>query len=79
VAVFDHPSNLRHPTAWHARGYSLVSANPFATKSFSKGKGSDGSYTLTAGSKLTFRYRVVIHEGAFEPGAIDAAYKAWAR
>ena len=29
IAIFDHPSNLRHPTAWHAREYGLVAANPF--------------------------------------------------
>ena len=28
VTMFDHPSNLRHATRWHARGYSLCSANP---------------------------------------------------
>lgn len=79
VTIFDHPKNLRHPTAWHARGYSLNSANPFASKSFSKGKGPDGAYTLKAGGKLEFRYRVVVHEGAFEPDAIEAEYKNWAK
>ena len=24
VAIFDHPSNPRHPTWWHARDYGLV-------------------------------------------------------
>jgi len=79
VAIFDHPANLRHPTAWHARGYSLNAANPFAAKAFSKGKATDGGYTLTAGGRLVLRYRVVIHEGPFEPAAIEAAYRAWAR
>ena len=79
VAVFDHPSNLRHPTAWHARGYSLNAANPFAGKSFSKGQGPDGKYTLAAGAVLTLRYRVIIHEGPFEPERIEREYRAWAR
>jgi hypothetical protein len=78
VAVFDHPSNLRHPTAWHARGYSLNAANPFAGKSFNKGQGPDGAYTLAAGAVLTLRYRVVIHEGPFEPERIEREYRAWA-
>ena len=78
VAIFDHPSNLRYPTAWHARGYSLCAANPFATKSFSKGKGPDGSYTLPAGKQLRLRYRVVIHEGPFEPQMIEKRHRDWA-
>jgi len=78
VAMFDHPSNLRYPTAWHARGYSLCAANPFATKSFSKGKGPDGAYTLAAGQQLRLRYRVVVHEGPFEPPMIEDLHKQWA-
>ncbi len=63
VAMLDHPSNLRHPTGWHARNYALNSANPFATKSFDKTSATDGSYTLPQGETLTLRYRVVIYEG----------------
>jgi hypothetical protein len=74
VAIFDHPSNLRHPTRWHARGYSLCSANPFALRSFTKDKTQDGSYTLEAGKTLQFRYRVLIHEGMGGRAALD---KAW--
>jgi hypothetical protein len=79
VAMFDHPSNLRYPTRWHARGYSLNSANPFATRSFSRGRGPDGSHTLPGGGTLALRYRVVVHEGAFEPAAIEDAYREWSR
>jgi hypothetical protein len=64
VAMLDHPSNLRHPTRWHARGYGLNAANPFALKSFTKDPASDGSYTLTAGKQLLLRYRVLVYEGA---------------
>ena len=78
VAIFDHPGNLRHPTAWHARGYSLCAANPFATRSFSKGKGPDGSFTLAAGKQLRLRYRVVVHEGPLEPAAIEKLHGEWA-
>lgn len=63
VALFDHPSNLRYPTRWHARGYGLNAANPFALRSFDKTSQTDGSYTLPAGKKLTLRYRALIYEG----------------
>lgn len=34
IAMFDHPSNLRFPTHWHARTYGLLSANRFGTDHF---------------------------------------------
>lgn len=64
VALFDHPSNLRYPTRWHARGYGLNAANPFALKSFTKDPNADGSYTLPAGQRLVLRYRAAIYEGS---------------
>lgn len=64
VAMFDHPSNLRHPTRWHARGYGLNAANPFALRAFTGDRAVDGKYTLAAGERLTLRYRAVIYEGA---------------
>lgn len=76
AAIFDHPSNFRHPTRWHARGYSLNAANPFAVKSFTKQ--GDGSHTIQAGASLTFRYRVLIHEGGLEPPAIEKLYGEFA-
>ncbi len=76
VAMFDHPSNLRHPTRWHARPYGLNAANPFATKSFDKASVTDGSYTLPTGAKLTLRYRVLIYEGTAD---IDGLYAEFAR
>ena len=74
VGLFDHPSNLRHPTRWHARPYSLNAANPFALKSFTKDPAADGGYTLPAGDKLIFRYRAVIYDGAPD---IDHLYREY--
>ncbi len=34
IAMFDHPSNVRFPTHWHARTYGLVTANRFGTDHF---------------------------------------------
>jgi hypothetical protein len=78
VAIFDHPSNLRHPTTWHARGYSLCSANPFGLRSFTGDKTKDGSYTLKSGDTLTLRYRILIHEDGFSKQDIDSWYAEYA-
>ena len=40
IAMFDHPSNVRFPTHWHARTYGLITANRFGTDHF-KGKYND--------------------------------------
>ncbi len=60
IAIFDHPSNLRHPTRWHVRDYGLNGANCFGLSRFTHGK-ENGDYTLKEGEKLTFRYRVLVH------------------
>ena len=73
--MFDHPSNLRHPVRWHARGYGLNAANPFALKSFTKNATADGRHTLPAGQKLVLRYRTLIYEGAPD---IEALYRKYA-
>lgn len=78
VAVLDHPSNLRHPTRWHARGYSLCAANPFALRSFTKDQSSDGSFTITAGKSLRLRYLVLIHDGALPAKAVEQRYRQFA-
>ncbi len=78
VTMFDHPSNLRHPTRWHARGYSLCSANPFGLASFTGDGSKDGSYTLPEGETTTFRYRVIIHEGPRTPEQIEQIYSQYA-
>lgn len=74
VAVFDHPSNLRHPTTWHARGYGLFAANPFGLSSFTRDKTRDGSFTIPAGGKQTFRYRVAVMDGEASAAQLDRLF-----
>jgi hypothetical protein len=71
LVMLDHPSNLRYPTRWHARGYALCAANPFALRSFTKDKAADGSYTLPLGKTLRFRYLVIVHEGDMSRESIE--------
>jgi hypothetical protein len=78
VTMIDHPANVRHPTRWHARGYSLNAANPFALRSFTKEKAADGSYSLPAGDQLRLRYLVVVHEGDLSRERIEQYFKNFA-
>lgn len=78
LAMLDHPSNVRYPEGWHARGYALCSVNPFALGSFAEDKKIDGGYTVKSGDTLTLRYRVVIHEGGATPEKIDGWQRQFA-
>jgi hypothetical protein len=64
VVMMDHPSNPRHPTYWHSRGYGLHSINPFGVSDFLNDKTQNGSLTVEPGQHVRFRYRVIIHPGA---------------
>jgi hypothetical protein len=63
VAIIDHPKNPNYPTFWHARGYGLFAANPLGEKIFTNGA-STKNLSLKKGESVTFRYRVVISNGA---------------
>jgi len=78
IAIFDNPSNLRHPTTWHARGYGLFAVNPFGLHDFMNDPKQDGSYTVPVGGELTLRYRVFIHEGNASEAKVAEAYQAYA-
>lgn len=78
VAIFDHPSNPRHPTWWHARAYGLVAANPFGIHDFEKKPAGTGDMLIKSGDSVTFRYRFLFHEGDAKEANIDKQYQAFA-
>ncbi len=63
VAMFDHPSNPRHPTWWHVRDYGLFAANPFGLHDFEKKPPGAGNFTIEKGGTATFHYRFYFHDG----------------
>jgi hypothetical protein len=79
VAIFDHPTNLRHPTWWHARDYGLVAANPFGISDFERGKHKRGAgeYTVKQGEQLKLQYRFVFFAGTAEEADIAGKYDQW--
>jgi len=78
VALFDSPQSFRHPTYWHARGYGLLAANPFAWREFYRDPEKDGNWTVQQGRELTFRYRVFIHHGDYRQASVAEAYHEYA-
>jgi hypothetical protein len=71
VAILDHPANPGYPTYWHARGYGLFAANPLGQDTFSKGREKLG-FSLPAGHRARFAYRVLILSGHATPDDIEA-------
>ena len=79
IAMYDHPSNLRHPTTWHARDYGLVTANPFGMHHFlGKPKGS-GTFKVASGNTLELRYGVEFFKGIATPTLIEQKYESFAK
>ena len=78
IVMMDHPSNPRHPTYWHSRGYGLHSINPFGVSDFLNDKTQNGSLTVEPGERVRFRYRVVIHPGV-STAKIAELYKQYAQ
>lgn len=64
IALFDHPSNERFPTHWHARTYGLMTANRFGTDHF-KGKYGDHRTLICAPSKGANCPACATHSGDF--------------
>jgi Methane oxygenase PmoA len=77
VAMFDHPSNPRHPTYWHARDYGLFALNPFGRNAFDP-NADESQWKLPNGRKLTFRWSVVVHPGDAVTGHVADLYKQYA-
>lgn len=77
IAMFDHPTNFRYPTWWHARDYGLLSANPFARQDFEGEDAESGETTLPKGQSMTFKHRFVFHRGDTQDAKIAELYKAW--
>ncbi|UCE50292.1 MAG: PmoA family protein [Phycisphaerales bacterium] len=77
VAIFDHPSNPKHPTWWHVRGYGLLAANPFGVHDFEKKEKGVGDISIPAGDSLTFKYRFYFHKGDEKQGKVEQHYREY--
>jgi hypothetical protein len=79
VAVFDHPTNPRHPATWHVRAYGLLAANIFGLSEFDKNNPKHaGDLKVEKGKTITFRHRAIIHAGMAADAKLDEKYKQFA-
>jgi Family of unknown function (DUF6807) len=78
VCVLDHPDNPAHPVPFYATtragdGYGDGWANTIYPAFLWH-----GARPLAAGVPLRFRYRLAVHDGAWDPDRCAAAWAAWA-
>jgi hypothetical protein len=78
IAILDNPANPGHPVRWHARGYGLFAANPFAHGSMDKSE-HETPTALEAGNSLRFRYRMIIHPGDAKSADIAGQWAKYAK
>ncbi len=79
IAILDHPANPRHPTHWMARGYGYCAACPFGLHSFDKKPLGTGDLTIEAGESVTFRYRLIFHEGSATEANVERLWQQYAK
>lgn len=80
VAVFAHPSNPSR-SAWHARGYGLLAANPFGRTraGFPDRKGQTDLVRIDKGQHLKLRFGIYAHDGDVTSGQVAEAFAAFAK
>lgn len=77
ISMLDHPDNLRYPTPWHARDYGLCAANAFGLKYFTGNKKNTGDLTIKNGESLTFKYRLIFHNGSEKDIKVNDIHNEW--
>jgi hypothetical protein len=65
IAMFDHPANVNHPTAWHCRndGWAGAALNV------------EGPLTIRPGEPLRLRYRICLHRHNALEGQVAQRYE----
>jgi hypothetical protein len=80
IAVFADPKN-KFDSAWHARNYGLLAANPFGREKHAKfpdRKGNNELVRLEKGEHLKLRFGLYLHAGDEKAGKVGEAFAAFA-
>lgn len=78
VAFLDHIDNPRYPTYWHVRNYGLMTANPFGLHDYTGDPEQRADLTIPEGETVSWRYRVIVHDGNAEQAQIGERYHDFA-
>ena len=75
VAFLDHPANPRHPVPWYGATRSRVYGDDWANYLNAAFLFHQG---MTFSGTLAFRYRLIVHDGAWDTGRSQAAWEEFA-
>jgi Methane oxygenase PmoA len=78
IAIFDHPSNPRHPPMWHAHPDARLATDMFAPDREATGDQQQGPLTIPAGAAVTFRYEILVHMGPAAQANLPAKFAVFA-
>lgn len=73
IAIFDHPSNPRHPAPWYLAMDKKVPFGYFGPALLFK-----EPLSLRAGRKLELKYRINLHSGRLDHGQLEEQWKRFA-
>lgn len=79
IALLDHPDNPLSPTWWLAREYGLLAASPFGGHELGDASVAKSELRLAAGERVTFRYRIILHEGDERAADIAGSFAEYAK
>jgi hypothetical protein len=72
LAIFDHPSNPRHPTPWYLSDNAGL---PY----FGPALLFDQPMTLHGGESFTLKYRILVHPGLGDKDTLEREYQTFAK
>lgn len=78
VCILDHPGNPAHPVPFYATTRAASGYGEGWSNTVYPAFLWDGPLALAAGTTLRFRYRVVVHDGAWDATRAERAWAAWA-
>lgn len=79
IAIFDHPSNPRHPPMWHAHPDARLAIDMFALDRAAAGDRRQGPFTISRGKSVTFRYEIFIHQGPAVQAELATRFASFAK
>jgi hypothetical protein len=79
IAVCSHPTSPRHPVPWYGSTRAATYGDEGWSNFFNAAFLWDGPLTLDAGTPLTFRYRVLAHDGTWDADRVAAEQERYGR
>jgi hypothetical protein len=77
VLFLDHPSNQTDPVPWYGSTKSTTYGDEGWSNFVNAAFLWDGPMSVAAGEPLSFRYRVVVHDGAWPEDRCDSEWARW--